>query len=64
MVTMSAPSQPALPATPAAPAPPPIFASSPTGSKPGRKSPTPSFLNSAALPSQPAQGTGKTLVGA
>jgi len=43
--------------------PPPVFAQSPTGQKPGKKSATPSFLNQSALPAQGADGGGKQLVG-
>jgi hypothetical protein len=49
-----------LPSLPAAVPPPPVFASSPTGGKPNKKSVTPSFLTDAM--SAPS-GTGKTLVG-
>lgn len=63
MVKMSAPEQPALPQKPAAPAPPPVVANAPQGAKPTKKSTTPSFLNSAALPSPGANTGGKTLVG-
>jgi hypothetical protein len=58
-----APEQPALPQMPNAPPPPPVFAQSPTGAKPSKKSATPSFLNSSALPSPSATGGGKQLVG-
>jgi hypothetical protein len=63
MISMDSPAQPAQPALPAAPPPPPVFAQSPTGSKPGKKSATPSFLNSSALPSPSASGGGKELIG-
>lgn len=63
MISMDAPKQPALPTLPNAPPPPPVFAQSPTGQKPGKKSATPSFLNQSALPAQGADGGGKQLVG-
>lgn len=59
---MSAPAQPALPQLPNAPPPPPVFASSPTGTKPGKKPQTTSFLNSSALPAPGTTGQ-KQLVG-
>ena len=63
MISMDAPKQPALPTLPNAPPPPPVFAQSPTGQKPGKKSATPSFLNANALPSPGVESGGKKLVG-
>lgn len=58
----SQPQQMTPPALPNAPPPPPVVANSPTGSKPGRKSATPSFLNATSVPSKANVGTAK-LVG-
>jgi hypothetical protein len=63
MVKMDAPQQAALPQLPNTPPPPPVFASAPAGQKPGKKSATPSFINSSALPSPSASTGGKQLVG-
>lgn len=55
--------QQALPAVGTGPTPPPVFASDPQGRKPKAKSTTPTFLGSAAVPTQ-AQAPPKTLLGA
>lgn len=56
------PSRPQQIILPQAPAPPPVFGQNPTGTKPGNKTQSATFLGSAALPSQSNQGF-KTLLG-
>src|SRR5713226_4739000 len=61
-MTPSTPQQ-AVPQLPNAPPPPPVIAQNPQGQKPGKKSATPSCLNSSALPSPSMEPGGKQLVG-
>jgi hypothetical protein len=52
-----------LPTLPAAPPPPPVFGQNPQGQKPGKKSATPTFLGTQAVPDS-TSSQGKQLVGA